>query len=162
MSPVMATQHLTEEEAVGLADGQVVSESASVHVGRCQACSDLVAEHALAALVVHTQLRALGAERERPVLVPSAKKPLILGVIVALAASVPAVPTTMRTLSMLVASRDLHAKALSGAARAGWESLRGTTWSFGTTAVLVAVGAVLAILASRAGRTDRMNEGARS
>src|SRR5690242_2962922 len=102
--------HLTEEEALSVADGQPVSSAALAHAGECEECASRVADHALASYSIQLELRALaGATSEglaahlgaaRPQ--PRATKPLVVGVLVALAASIPMLPSALRTIAAVL------------------------------------------------------------
>ncbi len=168
------SEHLTEEQVAAIADGQRVGPAPLAHLEGCEACSLRVADHALAAREVHVVLRALAetpvaatdavateGTKRRPS-APSPVVPLLVGTVVAIAASVPLLPGAARTLSMLLAGGHDHAEALDALARSIFARVREPGFSIATTACLVVCAAVAATIASRrAARSGMESEGAR-
>ncbi|NUP10409.1 MAG: hypothetical protein HOW73_30535 [Polyangiaceae bacterium] len=168
MSAPHDTPHLNDEDALRIADGQPVADAAALHAVACDECSAKIADFALASLSVNDGLRALAevdvarqgaaqpSSRRKASALPSAKKPLVIGLAVAIAASVPAIPSSARTLSLLVGQADVHLDALGGAARALWSSAEDPALSFTATAALLLLGVMVAIIATRRANQDSM------
>ena len=154
------TIHLSDEEALLVADGQPVAPARLAHCERCEDCASRVAELALTSLSVHHDLLALAeaplAERAAArASSPSPALPLALGLLVALAASIPIIPSALRTVGSLVGAREAHAEALGELLRAAWSSAQDPTLSLANTALLVLAACALALLASRRARDER-------
>lgn len=153
-------QHLTELEATAIADGEAAPAPALQHVAGCASCSERVADLALRSIDVHHALVELHATpKVVAVRRSSATIPLVLGVLVAVAASIPLLPSASHVMGALFAGRSAHAQALGSLVRTLFSSARDPAWSLGSTVVLVIVAAAAALIVSRhASRTER-NEG---
>lgn len=148
--------HLSDEEALCVADGQPVAPARLFHCERCEACAARVADLALASLGVHHDLRALAEVEPAAVaparVTPSPGLPLALGLAVAMLASIPIVPSAARTFMALFGARQAHLDALGDLLRALWSSSYDPALSVATTALLVLLAAGLALFASRGER----------
>lgn len=156
----MKTNHLTDAEAAAIADGEAAPAEAIQHLSGCESCSERVADLALRSIEVHRVVVQLEAPER--VFVPKrsgATVPLMIGLLVAIAASVPLLPSASHLVSAVFAGRGAHLDALASLGRTLLSSTRDPAWSLGSTAVLIVAAAAAALVVSRHASRSSSNEG---
>jgi hypothetical protein len=173
--------HVTEEQAVSLADGQAVPAEVAAHAEGCAACAERIADHALLSLSLQLDIQALAvaapeleaaaaagqsavrsgpSSRAPAAQLPSSKKPLAIGLLVAIAASIPALPSVARDVAWLSGSSHFSAEAVRQMLSALLHMASAPVWSLAATLSLLGLGVLVAAHATRLERDGQEAEGA--
>jgi hypothetical protein len=150
--------HLSDAGVEAAADGQPISVEATTHAEACEACSQRLADAALRAVAIGGALRELAEEPAAAVVVTGRAAPtrprsaipyIAIALAIALVASIPSIGTLPAQVAGIAASTKLQiggARQVGGAVLA---ELSAPASSLGLAALLIAVGAGIAVWGSK-------------